>query len=232
MEKSNRITVICGHYGCGKTNLSINLAVEFEKERQRKADSKIKQTALLDVDIVNPYFRSSEYGGILAENNIRLIAPVFAGTTLDTPTLPPEMYGAVDNEEIKLLIDVGGDDAGITALGSIRRQLQEAGYQMIYVINRYRILSQRPEDAKRLLEEIEEASGLKADAVVNNSHLSNETTVETVEASREFAGETAELCGLPLMYHTIPDFAAKKAAFLPPDFKIVHRYVQFPWEEL
>ena len=84
MSQQPRITVVCGHYGCGKTNLTLNLALEAAAAGER--------VTVADLDIVNPYFRSSEYGGLLEEQGVRLIAPVFAGTTLDTPTLPPELY--------------------------------------------------------------------------------------------------------------------------------------------
>ena len=80
MSEQARITVVCGHYGCGKTNLTLNLALEAAAAGER--------VTVADLDIVNPYFRSSEYGGLLEEHGVRLIAPVFAGTTLDTPTCP------------------------------------------------------------------------------------------------------------------------------------------------
>lgn len=236
MNQEKRITVVCGHYGCGKTNLSINLALELAREIEEspKQEGMLWEVTLLDMDIVNPYFRSSEYGELLSRHSIRLISPVFAGSTLDVPTLPPEMYAAFANERAHVIMDAGGDDAGITALGSIRTPIMETEYQMIYVINKYRILSQTPEQAVTLLKEIEEASGLKATAIVNNSHLGVETTLETVEASMDFAQQTAELCGLPLLYHTVPDFAVKDRNIpkaLSGKLKVIGRYVQFPWEQ-
>ena len=61
---SSRITVVCGHYGCGKTNLALNLAVE--------AASKGRRSVIVDMDIVNPYFRSSEYGPFLERHGVQL----------------------------------------------------------------------------------------------------------------------------------------------------------------
>lgn len=118
MSQQPRITVVCGHYGCGKTNLTLNLALEAAAAGER--------VTVADLDIVNPYFRSSEYGGLLEEQGVRLIAPVFAGTTLDTPTLPPELYSIFEPQAGRVFIDAGGDDAGVTALeastASWRRQ--------------------------------------------------------------------------------------------------------------
>ena len=175
MSEQARITVICGHYGCGKTNLALNLALEAAAAGER--------VTVADLDIVNPYFRSSEYGGLLQERGVRLIAPVFAGTTLDTPTLPPELYSIFEEAAGRVFIDAGGDDAGVTALGGLHALLDQAGYDMLYVINRYRVLSQTPEEAAALLGEIEAASRLKATALVNNSHLGVETRLDTLTAA-------------------------------------------------
>lgn len=222
MSQQPRITVVCGHYGCGKTNLTLNLALEAAAAGER--------VTVADLDIVNPYFRSSEYSGLLEEQGVRLIAPVFAGTTLDTPTLPPELYSIFEPQAGRVFIDAGGDDAGVTALGGLHSQLEETGYQMLYVINRYRVLSQTPEEAAALLGEIEAASRLKATALVNNSHLGVETRLDTLLGGLDFARKTAQLTGLPLLYSTAPDFALRDGETLPEGFKRIQRHVKFMWE--
>ena len=222
MGENKRITVVCGHYGCGKTNLTLNLALEAAGEGQ--------PVTVVDLDIVNPYFRSSEYGELLGEKGVRLIAPVFANTTLDTPTLPPEIYSVFELQAGRVFLDAGGDDAGVTALGGLHAMLEEAGYDMLYVINRYRVLSQTPEETAALLGEIQAASRLRATGLVNNSHLGVETTLETLEQALPFARKTAELTHLPLLYSTAPDFALGEGEALPQGFRKVKRYVKFLWE--
>lgn len=222
MGENKRITVVCGHYGCGKTNLTLNLALEAAGEG--------RPVTVVDLDIVNPYFRSSEYGELLGEKGVRLIAPVFANTTLDTPTLPPEIYSVFEPQAGRVFLDAGGDDAGVTALGGLHAMLEEAGYDMLYVINRYRVLSQTPEETAALLGEIQAASRLRATGLVNNSHLGVETTLETLERALPFARKTAELTHLPLLYSTAPDFALGEGEALPQGFRKVKRYVKFLWE--
>jgi hypothetical protein len=221
MQDNSDVTVICGHYGSGKTNLAMNLALESAQTGRR--------TVVMDMDIVNPYFRSSEYKAFLEKNNIELIAPTFANTTLDTPVLPAEIYSIFEMDNTSVFIDVGGDDAGATALGRISGELSAAKYNMLYVVNCNRILSREPIEAAELLREIETASRLKASGIVNNSHMGVDSSYDVALASVEFAEKVSEYTQLPLLYSTITDFALGNRA-VPDGFKKVKRLVLFPWE--
>lgn len=192
------IMVVVGHYGVGKTNFSLNLALDVAAVG--------KQVTLIDLDVVNPYFRSSEYGARLAEAGVTLIAPVFAGTTLDVPSLSGGIYPALSaaDEDHIVVIDAGGDDVGATALGRFAEQISSHAYAMFYVVNAYRNLTQLASEAVEVLHEIEAKSGLQATGVVNNSHLQGETSPALVLDALPFAKETAALLGLPLVCTTVP----------------------------
>ena len=132
--------------------------------------------------------------------------------------------------EIDAVISTRSASWSISRMNGVDRNLLRlAIYEMLYVVNRYRILSTKPEETLPLLREIEGASHLKATAVVNNSHLGVDTTQQTVLDAVGFAEESARLCGLPLLYSTIPDFAAGEE--IPAGFKVVRRYVHFVWED-
>ena len=219
------VLVITGHYGVGKTNLALNLALD--------AAARGLEVTVVDLDVVNPFFRSSDYRALLDEAGVRTIAPVFAGTNLDGPSLSGTILPAIEQaragEGRLLIVDAGGDDVGATALGQLHRQIETAGYEMLYVVNRYRVLSTKPEETLPLLREIETASHLKATAIVNNSNLAVQTDMQTVLDAVPFAKKAAELCHLPLLYSTVPDFAVENT--LPEGFKAVKRYVRFVWED-
>ena len=215
MAEHNKITLICGHYGCGKTNLAINLAIDRVQSGQA--------TTLVDLDIVNPYFRSADYRGLLEEHGVRVIAPRFAATNLDLPALPPDMYAVFARRE-DVIFDVGGDDVGARTLGRFRHQIEADGYDLLYVVNRYRALTQTPAEAVTLLHEIEEITKLRATAIVNNSHLKQETTAQTIAEGMTFAEEIARLTGLPLRFTTSP-IATDIENVYP-----VRVYVTTPWE--
>ena len=231
------VTVVCGHYGVGKTNLALNLAVD--------AAGAGREVVLVDLDVVNPYFRSSDYRALLEGRGVRLVAPVFAGTTLDSPSVSGEIDTAIGWAQAApaegapgrlLLIDAGGDDIGTTALGRYAGAIAEAPYAMLYVVNARRNLTQRPEEALGLLREIEAEAKLSASAVVNNSHLKQETDAAVIAAGLPFAREAARLAGLPLAFTTAPCGIAReeieRAGGLGEEDALypVQIYVRTPWE--
>jgi len=190
MDFFEKITIITGHYGAGKTNFAINLAL-WAKQSGRTV-------TIADLDIVNPYFRTADYKKLFDHSVIRLAASDFAGSSLDIPAINLDIRGEINRSD-RLIIDVGGDGEGAKALGRFAPVLEQAGYEMIYVINRCRHLTPSAEQAVELMRGIEKASGLKCTKIFNNSNLGSETTAEIIAESAPFAEEVSKLTGLPLI---------------------------------
>ena len=196
MIPSNRIVLLAGHYGSGKTNVAVNLALEKRKTHRR--------VAIADLDIVNPYFRSKDSAAVFAEHGIRLICSEYANTNVDIPALPADMYAIADDHELQTVIDVGGDDRGALALGRLSPSIRaENDYAMLMVINGYRPLTRTPEEVVEVMREIEQAGGLPFTGLINNSNLGAATTAHDVAASVAFAEQTAALTGLPIVMTTV-----------------------------
>ncbi len=196
INKLKRITIICGHYGSGKTNFSLNLALDMANTG--------KNVALIDLDVVNPYFRSSDYRTILEEKGIHVVAPKYAGTNVDTPALSAEIDSVLIDKNRWVIIDVGGDDAGAFALGRYSSKIKKEEYTFIYLVNKYRNLTATPQLAVGILGEIMCACGLEPTYVVNNSHLQGETTAQTIVNGIAYGEIVAETLGIPLLCATAP----------------------------
>ena len=217
-----RINIICGHYGSGKTNLALNLAVNMQSKGER--------VTVVDLDIVNPYFRTADYTQLLQSKGIKVISPATAGTTVDAPALTAEILTVFDKTDEQIIIDVGGDDAGAFALGRYAKKiLAQDGYGMFFVINRFRKLIATPEEAVELLREVEGASGIRATGIVNNSHLAGLTTAQDVLSSVPYAKQTAQLAALPLVITTAPKQLEHELAGKVSNLYPVEIIVKLPW---
>jgi len=184
------ICAVVGHYGAGKTNFSVNLALWLAGQGRR--------TAVIDFDFVNPYFCAAEDRELLRQAGIALAASPYTGSNLDAPSIPPQTARLLTDPAVTCVIDAGGDDAGATALGSFADQIRGAGYEMLYVVNRSRPMTAAPEQAAALLREIEGACRLRATGIVGNTHLGEFTDAQTVADGAEYAKQVAALTGLPL----------------------------------
>lgn len=219
------VTLICGHYGVGKTNLSLNLILDLVASK--------RHVTAIDLDIVNPYFRATEQRALLEKAGVRLVAPRFAdaGTSLDIPSLPGSIGPALESAttDSPVVVDVGGDDVGSTALGRFESDMPATGYCMIGVLNKFRNLVQEPNDALHNLQEIEAASRLKLSALISNAHLKQATDKKTILAGYEYAQEVGQLAQLPLVAVTVPDWL--EVPEIPAELAYpVKQYVKTPWE--
>ena len=156
-----RITLFAGHYGSGKTNIAVNYALLLAGGGRK--------TAIADLDIVNPYFRTKDSAAELEAAGIALVSPQFANTNVDLPALPAEAYRLVQDKELYAVMDIGGDDRGAYALGRYTPFiLEENDYRMAFVANPYRPLTRTPEEALAVMREIEAAGGLPFTALVKD----------------------------------------------------------------
>ena len=194
--RTKRVTLLAGHYGSGKTNIAVNLAMKQKREGF--------DVTVADLDIVNPYYRTKDSEEELKAAGIPLISSPFANSNVDLPALPQELYRIVDETDTHMVVDIGGDDRGAYALGRFAQKLKdENDYEMILVINKYRPLTADEKDAVAIMKEIEEAGHLPFTAIVNNSNLGKETTAEDVLNSFPYAEKMAKDTGLPLLLTTV-----------------------------
>ncbi|MBQ3889350.1 MAG: hypothetical protein II738_06365 [Clostridia bacterium] len=187
-----RVTLFCGHYGSGKTNVAVNFA--FSLRAQGKA------VAIGDLDVVNPYFRTKDSEAELKAAGIDVVALPFANSSVDLPSLPAEAYALVQDRSRYAVLDVGGDDRGALALGRYVPYLREENdFDMLFVANFRRPLTPDAASAYEVMREIGAACGLPFTGIVNNTNLGEETTREVIDASRPLADELAAVSGVPVV---------------------------------
>ena len=187
-----RVTLFCGHYGSGKTNLAVNYALKLASEG--------KKTLIADLDIVNPYFRTRDSQAELDAAGVRIIVSPYANSNVDVPALPDEMYAVTDDKSYRCVIDVGGDDRGALALGRLAPALNsEDDYEMLLVVNFFRPLTRTADSVIEVKNEIELASGMRFSGIVNNSNLGALTTAADIVATDAIARELSEKTGLKLL---------------------------------
>ena len=196
MYPLKRLTILCGHYGSGKTNVAVNIAAELKKSHD--------SVTVADLDIVNPYFRTKDSAAFFEQQGIRLICSAYANSNVDIPALPQEMYALTDDRSMTAVLDIGGDDRGALVRGRLAPKiLLENDYEMLMVINCYRPLTRDAASTMEVMREIEYAGGIRFTGLVNNSNLGAMTTAEDVLDSRAYANEVCALTGLPLKMTTV-----------------------------
>ncbi len=193
-----RLTLFCGHFGSGKTNVAINCA-----ERLAEAGHPV---TIADLDIVNPYFRTKDSERELEQRGIEVVTLPFANTNVDLPSLPKHVYSLFTDRSRHVVLDIGGDDRGALVLGRFAPMiLEEDSFELLYVVNFYRYLTRTAKEALQVMREIESACGLRFTGIVNNSNLGAETMPQTVLDSMDKAKELCELSGLPLTATTVAE---------------------------
>lgn len=221
MEK--RIHIFSGHFGSGKTEVALNFAIK-QKEMGRKV-------TIVDFDIVNPYFRTNDAREVLSSNGIKLIANEYASSNLDMPTVPLNLLSVFDDEDAVVIFDVGGDDDGALALGQYKQYFDAHGYEMHFVVNTKRPLTETTEDFLEMAQRIETASRLKFTDIYNNTNLSVLTDEKTLfsdypeieKLSNKMGIIVKKNCGTKAALKKVPD-KFKETIF---EMKI---YIPKPWE--
>ncbi len=185
-----RINIVTGHFGSGKTEVAVNYAMEMAKAGYR--------TAIVDFDIINPYFRTADAKDALEEQNIKVILPMYANTNVDIPAIPPEIYSLFEDKDIKVVLDVGGDDLGAKAVSRFKEEIVSDDYEMFFVINTKRIMTDSPEKIVEMIAIIEEGANIKVTKLVNNSNLLEETTPEIILDGYRIISQVSEKTGIPI----------------------------------
>ena len=204
----HRIHIIVGHYGSGKTEFAINYALKLKET--------FKKVYIVDLDIVNPYFRTNDERKVLEDLGLSVIASPYASSNVDVPSLPADIHRVFADKEAAVVFDVGGDDDGAVALGRYKQFFNEEAPEMLFVINVFRPLTADCSSITEMIENIEAVSRQKVTGLVNASNLAGLSEVKHLLKGQAITDEVVEKTGIPCVFAAGIDSVLSQ---LPADFQ-------------
>ena len=224
MINQKKTTLFIGHFGSGKTEIAINYAISLKNKGYR--------TQIVDLDLVNPYFRSREARDYMESLGINVVAPKNEYAFADLPILLRGVRAAISDESTYTVFDVGGDDLGAKVLGGLSSYFIEQKSEVLLVLNERRPFTDSKSGLLKIKSEIEKASRLKVTALVSNTHLMNETTFDIINGGIHFSLELSKELNLPLKFASIEKRLLQRLDSI--DFKCsileIERFMTMPWD--
>lgn len=196
VKDDKRIVVFIGHFGSGKSEISVNYALKIKNETKAK-------TAIIDLDIANPFFRSREKKEEMEALGIENLSNMYGKTITDEiPALDPAIRRPLENKEYRAVVDAGGDPSGAKLLVQFQRLLMNGDCDVFAVVNANRPETRNLKKSVEMLQSIEYACGLKITGIVNNTHMIRETTVADIIRGYSLAKQISEQMQIPIKYST------------------------------
>lgn len=226
---SRGVIIIVGGYGSGKSEISINLARHCVS-RQSMSENPV---SIVDLDIINPYFRSREASAELEKLGIKVLNPQGGQFYADLPIILPEIKGAIKDRDGTIILDVGGDDSGARVLSTLAEAFTPDNYELMLVLNANRPFTSNVEGCIKMINEIETASRLSFTGLIANTHLMDETTPDDIITGLNLAHKVSDKTKLPIRFLSITNEVLAKVS--PDLFDVpvlpLNRSLLKPWEK-
>lgn len=197
-----RVTVVLGHYGSGKTEFCVSLAMRLAKT----GPAPYHKLALIDLDIANPYFRSREQRALLEAAGVGVYGSAYIHEiTAELPALGADLRAPLEDRDCRVIVDVGGNDAGAVVLNQFGKYFGAEDALFLIVVNANRPETRDLDGALAHLEAIERKTGRRIDGVINNCHLLRETDAACVAKGHALCEALCAATGRLLWCDTYPE---------------------------
>ena len=199
----SKLILVTGNYGSGKSEISINYALALSDRHSG--------VTIVDLDVINPYFRCREAAELLRRREIKVVIPEGERRYADLPIIVPQVKGAIMNHQSYTILDVGGEDVGARVLASLTEAFQSIdSYEFLVVVNANRPFTSDSAGAAKVISMIGEASGLKPTALISNAHLLEHTDVQTILDGYKLTKQVSEETGLPIYFVAVQENFVKE----------------------
>ncbi len=189
----NKLYIIVGHYGSGKSEFSVNFAKKLKNEN--------KEVCLADLDIINTYFRSRESRTELTDLGIEVVSDTLNSVKgLDMPYLSPAIKGQIVHNKNNLILDCGGDEVGVRVLQQFYEDIIKRDYEMYMIVNVYRPETSQVTQIIDMKNKLENENGLSVTGYINNSNFIRQTSVDDIVYADKILKEVSELTQVPILY--------------------------------
>ncbi|MFO7814421.1 MAG: hypothetical protein R6V14_01555 [Halanaerobiales bacterium] len=221
--KAKRITLFSGNFGSGKTEISLNYALHLRENH--------KKVAVIDLDVINPYFRSRAKSELMEEHEVEVIYPKELKHA-DLPVITADIKRLLQNKEYFGVIDVGGDQDGATVLGSIADSVKETAYELNFVVNTKRPFTDNVEGIIKMKEKIEDAAKISIDNLICNVNLGEKTSIEDLKKGYPVIKEASEQLNLPIKFISVKKELKHELDNLNYEEEIftIERLLKNPWD--
>ena len=228
-ESRPHLYIFTGHFGSGKTEIAVNFALDL------KRSVPAAKVALIDMDIINPFFRSADAAESLRNAGIAVETMLYANTNVDAPALTGRMGYLIGDPDTYVILDVGGDDLGARACGYYADQIRARAHTMYFVMNPYRPFTSDAAAARKILNEIMEAAALDVDGVFDNSNVLNYTGAAEIVKGGRSVELFANGSGLPVLGHAVMSrngeaVSAAQALYDPGKLLLMDEHVKLLFE--
>lgn len=226
----SRVTVLCGAFGSGKTELAVNIALGL--------GSKYKDVSLVDIDIVKPMFRSRELRKQVVAAGVRMVDTIAGLENADLPIVTGEVDALISPTGGRVVIDVGGDHLGARALGRYSTRMAK-DVDVLYVVNTRRPFASNKDEIEKMMGMVSGASRLAIKGLVANTNLATESDFDMVYEGMRIIGDVSAETGVPIrfivVYEELVNQHPEKVKKLKDDFGLkvlpLRRYLLKPWEK-
>lgn len=218
----SRIRIFTGHFGSGKTEISTNYALKLAEEG--------KKVAIVDIDIVNPYFCTRSIRKELEEKGVKVIAADNNLSNAELMVVPAEVLSVFNDKSYEVVMDIGGDDQGAVVLGQYNKYFREEPYDMYFVVNNNRPLTSNSNDTEEYMRTIERVSRLKVTHLISNTNMSYETKAEDILRGDKEVAQLSQKLNIPYKYTACrKDLAEEIKGKVQGEILPIDIYMRPPW---